>query len=253
MQKLKNIMSVANYAIIGVAVVFSTWIASSSWKTVKMRPRERTIKVTGSAKKRIVSDLIGWEATIVSKNMDRTAAYRELANGIDKAQKWLKDRKVKPEEISVSSISVEEKFAVEKQTTGDVQTEKNVFKGYIITQSISVVSKEVSQIEKISREITSLLEQGITIQSSSPRYYYTKIGELKIAMLAEASADARIRAENIVAKTDSTALGKLKKAIMGVININPANSTSTSWGGNNDTSSLEKDIITIVHVEYFLK
>jgi hypothetical protein len=37
---------------------------------------------------------------------------------------------------------------------------------------------------------------------------------------------------------------------MGVININPVNSTDTSWEGKNDTTSLEKDILTIVHVTY---
>ncbi len=40
---------------------------------------------------------------------------------------------------------------------------------------------------------------------------------------------------------------------MGVINVNPANSTETSWEGNNDTTSLEKDIITIVHVTFELE
>ena len=39
----------------------------------------------------------------------------------------------------------------------------------------------------------------------------------------------------------------------GVININPANSTETSWEGNNDTTSYDKDIITIVHITYELE
>jgi hypothetical protein len=37
---------------------------------------------------------------------------------------------------------------------------------------------------------------------------------------------------------------------MGIININAANSTETSTEGNNDTSSCDKDIITIIHAEY---
>jgi hypothetical protein len=39
-------------------------------------------------------------------------------------------------------------------------------------------------------------------------------------------------------------------ADMGIININPSNATRTSEEGNNDTTSLEKDIITIVHAEF---
>jgi hypothetical protein len=37
---------------------------------------------------------------------------------------------------------------------------------------------------------------------------------------------------------------------MGIININPANSTATSVEGINDKSSLEKDIITVVRAQY---
>jgi len=40
---------------------------------------------------------------------------------------------------------------------------------------------------------------------------------------------------------------------MGVINVNPANSSTTSWEGNNDTTSLEKDIITIIHAKFALR
>jgi hypothetical protein len=81
----------------------------------------------------------------------------------------------------------------------------------------------------------------------------TKLGELKIQMLAEASRDARNRAENIVKQAEGASLGKLRSADMGVINVNPANSSETSWEGNNDTTSLEKDIITIIHATFELQ
>lgn len=48
----------------------------------------------------------------------------------------------------------------------------------------------------------------------------------------------------------STTIGKLVVADMGIININTANSSQTSEEGNNDTTSLEKDIITVVHGEF---
>ena len=90
------------------------------------------------------------------------------------------------------------------------------------------------------------------MSSESPSYYYTQLGALKIEMLAEAAKDCRTRAERIVSSTGGAQIGKLRRADMGVININPANSTQGSWDGNNDTSSLEKDIITIVHTSFEL-
>jgi uncharacterized protein len=115
-----------------------------------------------------------------------------------------------------------------------------------------VRSTDVARVERISREVTQLLERGVPISSSAPAYFYTKLGELKITMLAEASKDARNRAANIVKAAGGAELGKLRTADMGIINVNPANATDTSWDGNNDTSSLEKDIITIVHASFEL-
>jgi len=72
-------------------------------------------------------------------------------------------------------------------------------------------------------------------------------------MLAEAAKDARSRAENMIRSAGGVSIDRLRAADMGIINVNPANSTETSAQGNNDTSALDKDIITIVHVTYELK
>ena len=133
------------------------------------------------------------------------------------------------------------------------RTTKQVFKGYVTKEAIEVSSKDVARVEKASREITSLLEQGVSITSSAPSYYYTRLGELKVEMLAAAGKDARARADNILKSTGGADIRKLISADMGIININPANSTQTSEQGNNDTSSLDKDIITIVHADFELE
>ena len=49
------------------------------------------------------------------------------------------------------------------------------FIGYELTQTVQIESKEVDKIEKVSREITELLNQGVQFYSESPRYYYTKL------------------------------------------------------------------------------
>ena len=116
-----------------------------------------------------------------------------------------------------------------------------------------VRSTDVPKVEKASREITQLLEQGISITSAAPAYFYTKLGELKVEMLAAAGKDARARADNILKSAGGAELGKLIVADMGIININPANSTETSNEGNNDRTSYEKDIITIVRAEFELE
>lgn len=238
---------------VGVALVLATYIASSTWERVRVRPHVRTIQVTGSAKKRIVSDFIEWTATVEATADGRTEAYRILHDNATRTEAFLVEHGVPKDQIWLSSASVDPSYETEYHGTGDNRVERQTLKGYDAVQEIKVRSNDVALIEKMSREVTQLLEQGVTVSSDAPEYFFTKLGDVKIEMLAEASHDARTRAENIVASAGGATLGDLRTADMGVINVNPANSTEGSWDGNNDTSSLEKDIITIVHATFELK
>ncbi|PCC69098.1 hypothetical protein SAMN02745121_05569 [Nannocystis exedens] len=238
---------------VGVALVLATYIASSTWERVRVRPQVRTIQVTGSAKKRIVSDFIEWTATVEASAEGRTEAYRALHDNAKRTEEFLIQRGVPKDQIWLSSASVDPSYETQYHGTGDSRIEKQVLTGYDAVQEIKVRSNDVALVEKMSREVTELLEQGVTVSSDAPEYFYTKLGDVKIEMLAEASRDARTRAENIVASAGGAEIGALRTADMGVINVNPANSTQGSWDGNNDTSSLEKDIITIVHATFELK
>jgi hypothetical protein len=244
---------------ISIAAVWCVSIAAGTWKSVKVKPEIRTIKVVGSAKKRIVSDLIEWRAVIEARSTDRTAAYKTLRDHRDKAVAFIAAQGVKPAEIQPQSTTFEEEFTIEHDfkvlpnVKDPIKVEKRTFKGFVTRETILVRSADVAVVEKASREVTSLLEQGISITSHAPAYFYTRLGELKVEMLAAAGRDARARADNILKSAGGASIKSLRKTNMGIININPANSTETSQEGNNDRTSLEKDIITIVHAEFELK
>ena len=238
---------------LSLAMVISTGVAAYAWQHVKTQPATRTLKVTGSAKKQITSDEIQWTAHIETTHTDRTTAYRNLHAHVKTTMVYLSSEGLSEDEIRVSATDVEENYRTEHMGTGKDQIRRSVFVGYTTSQSISVRSSRVGLVERLSREVTQLLERGVPISSSQPSYYYTKLGELKIEMLAAASRDARERAVNIVAQAGGGELGKLQYVDMGVINVNPVNSPSTSWQGNSDTTSLEKDIITVVHARFALQ
>jgi hypothetical protein len=239
---------------LGLAV--STYIAADTWRDVRKPPEKNNILITGSAKKRIVSDHIQWSATIEGTGADRTAAYFSLKGGTEKAVAFLKAQGIKPDDIKIQSATITEEFETVREdkvlpgTNVPLRTETSKSIGFRAVQVVSVGSPDVPLIEKASREITSLLEQDVFVTSHPPRYYYTRLGELKLEMLAEAAKDARSRAENILRSAGNAGLGPLVYSSMGIININPANSTATSSEGHNDTTSYEKDIITIVRAEY---
>jgi hypothetical protein len=236
-------------ATLAVAMVMSIFIAARTWERVRTRT-VRTIEVTGSAKKRIMSDLVEWHTTVTASHADAAAAYKTLHADVDKVRAYLKQQGVADDAIRPSSIDRQELYDDEVSGSGDDRVEKRVFKGYVMRQTIMVRSTDIALIERLSREVTALIEQGVNVESGQPAYHFTKLSDLKVEMLAEAAKDARTRAERIIASAASGKVGGLRTSDMGVINVNPANSTETSWEGNNDTSSIEKDVITIVHCTF---
>jgi hypothetical protein len=244
---------------LAAAAVWCTQILTSTYHSIKVKPEQRTIKVIGSAKKRIVSDLIEWEASLEARAPDRTAAYKLLREHSTKATAFLAAHGIPAADIQPQSTTFQEEFDVRyefkavKGLKEPIREEKRTSKGFVTRQTILVRSAEVQKVERASREVTSLLEEGISITSAMPSYFYTRLGELKVEMLAAAGKDARARADNILKSTSGARIRRLLDASMGIININPANSTETSAEGNNDRTSFEKDIITIVRAEYELE
>ncbi len=244
---------------LAIAAVICTGKVMDTYHSIKVKPEKRTIKVIGSAKKRIVSDLIEWSGTLEARASDRTQAYKMLREAREKTVAFLEGQGIKTAEIQPQSASFQEEFDVSEEfkvfpgAKEATRIEKKTFKGYVTREVIVVRSADVQRVEKASREVTSLLEQGISITSEAPSYFYTRLGELKVEMLAAAGKDARARADNILKSTGGASIKRMLDANMGIININPANSTETSNEGNNDRTSYEKDIITIVRAEFELE
>src|SRR5205814_1537625 len=79
---------------------------------IKVKPEKRTIKVIGSAKKRISSDLIEWYGVLEARAPDRTTAYKQLRENSEKAVAYLTAAGIKPADIQPQSATFEEEFDV---------------------------------------------------------------------------------------------------------------------------------------------
>jgi hypothetical protein len=124
------------------------------------------------------------------------------------------------------------------------------FTGYRLTQGFTIESRDVEAVENISREISSLIAQGVSIEASQPDYYYTRLDDVKLGLIEKASADARIRADKI-ARNAGAKIGGVASARMGVFQITGANTNEEfSAGGSFNTSSRQKKARITMRVEY---
>ncbi|MFM7340186.1 MAG: SIMPL domain-containing protein [Bacteroidota bacterium] len=234
-----------NTILIGIAIIVST--SSLSDAIIKRYSIDNGISVTGLGSRDFVSDLIIWQSSISARDANLKNAYSVMEGRRKKVKEYLVKKGIKVEELDISSIDIEKEYQTLYDANGTSYSQFSAFK---LVQRITVESKSVDLVEKVSREISELIDQDIEIITESPMYYYTKLSELKVQMIAQATEDAKNRAENIADKSDAS-LGKLKKASMGVFQIVGQNTDEDfESGGSFNTSSKNKTATITVRLEY---
>ena len=233
--------------IMPITLIIMSLIVSYSFKSAF--DRINCVRVTGSAKTDFVADIIVWSSTFSTKNMDLQEAYKDLDSDRAIIKKYLKKNNIPLSDVIFSSINIIKDYDNKRDKDGITTQE---FVGFLLSQDIKIESSAVEEIEGLSRDITSLIDKGIEIQSTSPYYFYSKLADLKLDMISKASKDAKERADRI-AQSAGSKLGTLLDAQMGVFQITAKNSTERySWGGTHNKTSKNKTATVTMKLSYGL-
>jgi uncharacterized protein len=231
----------AGLALLSAALIASSFLWAGAIKNIKRV--DDALLITGSAKRPIKSDYIVWRVSVSSQQPTAQLAYKELKGWTERVQRYLKEAKIPESEISFNSL---ETVAIPEVINGR-ETGKTL--AHKLTQGIEIRSNQVDRYSKLSQQITELINEGVPLTSQPPEYLYNELSKLRIEMVAEATKDAKARAESI-AKTTGNRVGGVRSADTGVFQITSRNSTAVSNGGSYDTSSIEKDITAVVSVKF---
>jgi hypothetical protein len=230
--------------LLAAGLVLSAMLVTRAWLKIS---ETQNIVVTGSARRAVRADLAVWRGSFAVEAATLLEAQRRLKEDLDKVQAFLHAAGFTSPNFS--PINIQELQATQRDDHGLTQ-QKTV--GYRLTQSVEVRSPEVDRITGLDRQSTALVERGVLFTPMSPQYVYTRAGEAKIEMLAEATRDARARADQIAAQ-GGRSIHTLRAARMGVFQITPLHSSDTSAEGLNDTTSLDKSILSVVSATFSLK
>src|ERR687893_1639567 len=89
--------------VLAVGLVVATVIGG--WFFVKGKRGEQTINVTGSARKRIKSDLVIWRSAVTYQASQLSDAYKSLSDNIPRVKQYLLSKGITEDQITISSIS----------------------------------------------------------------------------------------------------------------------------------------------------
>jgi len=167
--------------------------------------------------------------------------YQMLRRDLDTLIAGLKNKGINENEITIQSPTSQQQWNRDGQVSG-----------YTIRQNLFIVTSNLDAVEKLARNPDFIYDKGIVLESSYLEYNYTKVGNLKKELLAEASKDARDRALEI-ARSSGVKLGKISSARQGVFQITEPNSTEVSDYGIYSTATKQKDITVTVTVTFLIK
>jgi hypothetical protein len=90
---------------------------------------------------------------------------------------------------------------------------------FILAQTVIVRTNDVDRVQATTRALNDLVRQGVVLQDfSGPTYVFTKLNDVRPAMIAEATAAARTGAERF-AQDSGAPLGPIRQATQGSFEI----------------------------------
>lgn len=229
-------------------LVVSTTLLTRTW--LKVADAE-SITVTGSARRNVSSDLIVWQGSITVESPTLLGAQGLLAQQETTTRGFLVAQGVTNAQFHPIAIQRVQVRGGKPSNEADNEAESPNTR-FRLSRTIEVRSSSIDTVLAMDAQASQLVNQGIEFTASAPQFIWTKAGEAKIEMLADAARDARARAEQIVSQ-GGRSIARMRSAKMGVFQITPLYSTQNAWDGMNDTTSREKTVTAVVNASYALK
>lgn len=211
------------------------YLLSSS--IVDIKKMERTVEVKGLSEREVPADISIWPITFSMADNELSNLYQTIQDKNNKVVAFLKAQGFTDGEITISAPSVVDKLAREYDSSYGAKFR------YTATSTITLYTNQVDKARDSMIKVVDLGREGIAIagDSYSTQFIYSKLNDIKPAMIEEATKNARQAAEKFAKDSDSS-LGKIKRANQGTFSIE-----------NRDSSTAHiKKVRVVSTVEYYL-
>jgi hypothetical protein len=205
---------------------------------------EKAIAVKGYAEADLVSDIGSFSCSVSVRATDMKEAFSKLQLGMNALVEYLRGKGFADSDILLETI-----------TTGKVNKKNNDGKDLNevefvdASQVVQVTSTNVLLVQAVVTRVTDLIRDGFDVTVWEPEFLVSDLKEIKVKLLAEATADGYRRAVALAGNSRAR-VGALVSAEQGVIQITQPHSTDTSGFGMYDTATINKTIKAIVSLEY---
>ncbi len=201
------------------------------------------ITVTGSSKTSATADNAVWTLSVSLSAPNVGGAVKSVDSDVAALSEYLTKGGITSQSLTLGAVATyaNEEF-VNGNSTGRILS-------YRANRDVTVRSKNVELISKLSQGIGSLLQTGIHVNNNGPAYYISNLPALRPQLMSDAMKDAKARAQALT-KAVGGSLGALENVKAGPIQITTPDSTVTADYGAYDTSTIEKTVTATVSVTF---
>jgi hypothetical protein len=233
------------------ALVLAAGIALGGWFVghgfLRGRTAARFVEVKGLAEREVAADLALWPLRFVTTGDDLAVAQAEITRDTREVYAFLAKHGIDTAAVQLLALEVSDANA-------------NRFQGerggtrFVIQQTVMVRSDKPQVVLAASQRVSELVRAGVILSSSGeygiggPTFVFTKLNQLKPAMVKEATANARAAAAQFAADS-RTNLGDIRYANQGVFVILPRDQAP----GVNEGGQLQKIVRVVSTVQYLLE
>jgi len=229
---------------IAVGIAVAGWLIGTGFR--EGRQLDRYVTVKGIAERTVTADLAIWPLRVVATGDNLAAVQQQMSEQQTAVLGFLNSAGVSAEEIELQNLQVTDLYA-QAYRSGPVNNR------FIVAQTVNVRSGNVALIRQTSERVGELVNAGVVLSSeggpsgSSPTYLFTGLVELKPAMIAQATANARQSAEQFAADSGS-ALGGIRRANQGLFQILARDNAPNT----RQAQQVEKTVRVVSTIEYLL-
>lgn len=240
----KTLISAA--ALVAAGLTASGWAAGDGFARARLGDRYVTVK--GVAEREVEADLALWSLTFVSAGNDLASVQSEIAGNVDRTRAFLGRFGITPDQVELQSLRVQD------VRSNLYRGEMQVSDRYAVNQALLVRSSDPAAVQAASQAMGELVASGVALSSGpewgpgGPVFLFTRLNDLKPAMLREATTRAREAAESF-AEDSGARVGSIRQANQGVFQILPRDPSPEAQ----EAHQLRKLVRVVSTVEYYLR
>ncbi len=228
--------------VMAVGIALAGWFVGNGF--YRGRAADRFVTVKGVAERDATADIAFWPLRYVATDDDLGRAQASIRESQQRIIAFLGRHGVDRSEVEVQRLDVTDRLA-ESYRSGPIESR------FIIEQTLMVRSHEPEKIKAASQAVGELVDEGVVLTSGyggGPTYRFTRLSDLKPAMIAEATAKARLAAEQFAEDSGST-IGGIRRANQGVFVILARDRAP----GIDEGDQIHKTVRVVSTVEYYLE